>query len=167
MYDEDDGENNITFQQKEQYHYQKQKYQLYGYTDVQGLKAFEVIKRRAYKDATLQELFMNNIQKEAQRLEKYNFPYEVVDSIGEKNLSIDYVLILNPLAFLLAWYISNYTYDKKLFEEVLLNESNKIDMFTIQRYRLYIKHKMIRSEKNIIKKIFIKNKLLNIVTNDK
>ena len=144
MYDEDDGENNVTFQQKEQYHYQKQKYQLYGYTDVQGLKAFEVVKKRAYKDATLQELFMNNIQREAQRLEKYNFPYEVVDSIGEKNLSIDYVLILNPLAFLLAWYISNYTYDKKLFEEVLLNESTKIDMFTIQRYRLYIKHKIFK-----------------------
>jgi hypothetical protein len=143
MYD-DDGENNVTFEQKQQYHYQKQKYQLYGYTDVVGLKAFEAVKRRAYKDATLQELFMNSIQKEAQRLEKYNFPYEVVDSIGEKNLTIDYILILNPLAFLLAWYMSNYIYDKKLFEEVLLNESSKIDMFTIQRYKLYIQHKILK-----------------------
>jgi len=141
----DDGENNnVTFEQKQQYHYQKQKYQLYGYTDVVGLKAFEVVKRRAYKDATLQELFMNSIQKEAQRLEKYNFPYEVVDSIGEKYLSIDYILILNPLSFLLAWYITNFNYDKKLFEEVLLNESSKIDMFTIQRYRLYIQHKIFK-----------------------
>jgi hypothetical protein len=149
MYDDDyengDEDYGVGFKQKDQYHFQKNRFQMYGKTDVVGLKAFEVIKKRAYKDASIDELFINNLQKEAQNLEtKYNFPYEVVDSISIEYLNTDYTLILNPLAFLLGWYIKNYR-NSQLIDKILEGEKN-IDMFTIQRYKLYIDYKILKNQ---------------------
>lgn len=149
MYEDDNPENelNIVFNQREQYHYQKQKYQLYGYLDVVGLKAFENIKKRAYKTVSILELFMVNIQKQAQLLEeKYKFPYEIVDSITEKNLDVNYTLILNPLAFLLGWYMARYRYDKVYIENIIKEEGDKIDMFAVIRYKMYIQNKIFKEE---------------------
>lgn len=149
MYDDDyengDEEYGVGFKEREQYHYQKNRLQMYGKTDVVGLKAFEAVKKRAYKDASIDELFINSLQKEAQNLEtKYNFPYEVVDNISVEYLNIDYTLILNPLAFLLGWYIKNYN-DSPLINKILEGEKN-IDMFTIKRYKLYIDYKILKNK---------------------